>query len=157
MPLKHYLCVQADIQLLVKAGYRHSYAKLIAEHAKGRQPTVYNKTNKKGAKWSMSIYKEGILYDTYFYHSLEELKRNVPELSILKLASFNSNVIIYNNKIKSKYGAIRVRKTRGKNSCNFYFQVNDIKNEDESKSTKSTRSNSPKNGEHQNTGQQSIW
>ena len=119
MPLKHYLGVQADIQLLVKAGYRHSYAKLIAEHAKGRQ--------------------------------------NVPELSILKLASFNSNVIIYNNKIKSKYGAIRVRKTRGKNSCNFYFQVNDIKNEDESKSTKSTRSNSPKNGEHQNTGQQSIW
>lgn len=126
MPLKRYMGIQADIQLLVKAGYKHSYAKSIAQLAKGKQPIEYNKLNVKGPKWCLCQYREGKLFDTYFYHSLEELKHNIPELSTLKLASFNSNVVIYNTHIYYKYGALRIRKTRGKNSCNFYFQVNDI-------------------------------
>jgi len=154
MPLKRYLGIQADIQLLVKAGYKHSYAKSIAERAKGRLPTEYNKSNIKGPKWSLSIYNNGKLNNTYFYHSLEELKRNIPELKILKLACFNSNVIIYNKIIKSKYGCLRIRKTRGKNSCKFYFQVNDIKDENQFESQTSDPST---NGQYQETGQQSIW
>jgi hypothetical protein len=125
LEFNYYKGIQADIQLLVKDGYNYSIAKIIARRAVGKRPCIYNKKDKM-SKWCLCMYKDGQLLHTYFYYNLTELKKTIPELFYLKLKTFDANVIKYDMFIESKYGALRIRKLRGKNCLKYYYQINNI-------------------------------
>jgi hypothetical protein len=118
--------IQSDIQILVRDGVPHSLATSIARRALGKTPRIYNKKDKM-SKWIMCIYKDGKLVNTYYYYNLTELRNAIPELNIfLNLKTFDETVIKYDRFIELKYGALRIRKLRGKNSMKYYFQMNNI-------------------------------
>lgn len=114
-----------DVQLLVKNGYKYNDSLKITNNIKRKKTRKYIKSYQ-SFKWCISQYRDGKFVATYFYYNLEELKRIFTELYYIQNKDFNKNILVEDEEIYNKYGALRIRKTKGNDCLKYYYQINNI-------------------------------
>ena len=86
-----------DIQLLVKNGYKYKDSLKVINTIKRKKTRKYIKSFQ-SFKWCISQYTNGKLI----------------------------NIFVEDKDIFNKYGALRIRKTKGTDSLKYYYQINNI-------------------------------
>ena len=115
--------LQSDIKLLIKQGYHPDNARLVAKSLIRNQSNFYKKKMYKEKKWFLARYFEGKLIDSKYYMTIPSIKKDYPELHFITIKMFLDTVEYVKPQITAKYGSIKIRKIRGKNSFKNYLLI----------------------------------